>query len=94
MIYVLLLLVLDLLLSYKKFNNIIRSIIKVVIVGIIVFINIKLKLNYSISASLMLLTSIMNIYLFKDDLEKYFISGKGLLFLYSGLDFLNLKFFR
>jgi hypothetical protein len=93
MIYVLLLLVLDLLLSYKKFNNIIRSIIKTVIVGIIVFINIKLKLNYSISASLMLLTSIMNIYLFKDDLEKYFISGKGLLFLYSGLDFLNLKFF-
>ena len=81
MIYVLLLLVLDLLLSYKKFNNIIRSIIKVAIVGIIVFINIKLKLNYSISASLMLLTSIINIYLFKDDLEKYFITGKGLLFL-------------
>lgn len=85
---------LDLFISYKKINNKISIIAKIIIVIGMILTAVLGKLSYNICSCLALLTSLCDIYLFKDKNEEYFLSIKLGLFLFNGLKFLRIKAFK
>ena len=89
-----LLCLLDLFISYKKINNKVSIIAKVIIIIGMITTTILGNLSYNICSCLALLTSLCDIYLFKDKTEEYFLSIKVGLFLFNGLKFLRLKAFK
>ena len=90
-IFLIIVCLIDLFISFKKFNKPVNIIVKTVALASMVLITILGKLSYNISSCIILLTSICNLYLLKDKDEEYFVPFKALAFMYSGLSFLNLS---
>ena len=84
----------DLFVSYKKFNNTVSIILKAICTISMVLIPILGHLSYIVCSSLLLGGSLVDIYLFKDDNEEYYMPIKLGLLLYVVLNTINLKIFN
>ena len=81
------LLCLDMFITYKNFNNILRIILKIAAVVGIIFIAKELQLSYLITTCLLFVESIINKYIIKDNIENYLIGIKGSMLIYVVLNY-------
>ena len=79
----------DMFITYKKFNNIIRFIIKLLLLSGVIISTLVYKLPYNIASCMLLVNTVINRYIIKDKLEDCFIGIKGSLFIYSILRYLK-----